>query len=279
MSLSAGLIIDLFLFSIPLMFNVGGWPFGSFEYYANNTDTARSERSANTLQLRQGSGYDSMWLGDQMMVQGAFRPNKDKQKLLVADAYERPDSQTITLSDGETVVLAFVGSNNAKGETQRTALKMATYADSMWSEAVTVSNDKTADFQPSIGETKDGRVLVAWVSPSEDAIADLSTDQQAADYLSSMEVYAAFVELDENKRIRTRNEDGVTVADTEVTRISNDHFEHDGTIYTFYDANPTVVCDTESGDAMVYYIKSEEISLGSAGIAGFINPYVNGSHV
>jgi uncharacterized protein YjdB len=35
----------------------------------------------------------------------------------------------------------------------------------------------------------------------------------------------------------------------------------------------------ESGDAMVYYIKSEETSLGSAGIAGFINPYVNGSHV
>ena len=52
------------------------------------------------------------------------------------------------------------------------------------------------------------------------------------------DVYAAIVELD-GKAIKTKTVNGVTVADTEVTRISNDR------IGDYYDADPTVVCDME----------------------------------
>ena len=276
--LQAGLIIDLFLFSIPLMYSFAGWPFGSFEYYSNPekwTSTPNSLQTASTFSLRKGSGKDSMWLGDQMMVQGAFRPNKLKEKILVADAYERPDAQLITLSDGESLALAFIDSDNAKGAAQRTTLKMATYAGGQWSELVTVSGDNTADFQPSIAETKDGKLLVAWVSPTK-TDADLSNDDGVMAYLNSMEVYAAFIELDGNKQIVTKNVGGVTAADTEVIRITNDHYTRaNGTVASYYDSNPTVVCDMESGDAMIYYIKSGRSSLGDGQITDYINPYTN----
>ena len=140
------------------------------------------------------------------------------------------------------------------------------------------AGDNTADFQPSIGQMKDGRLLVAWVSTSDDTIKDVSTDEQAMKYLENMDVYTALVELDENKQIRTKNDPiyGVS-ADTEVTRITTDR------IGDYYDANPTVVCDMESGDAIVYYIKSErayslEHKDGEA-IGEYLNPYTNDSVV
>ncbi|MBO6270279.1 MAG: S-layer homology domain-containing protein, partial [Clostridium sp.] len=274
-SLHAGIIIDLFLFSVPLVFQFAKWPFGSFEYYATpekwtSTPDDPNPQLASTFSLRSGSGEDSMWLGDQMMVQGAFRPNKDKVQILAADAYERPDSKLITLSDGESLALAFIDSDNAKGETQRTTLKIATYHDGRWSQPVVVSGDNTADFQPSIAETKDGKLLVAWISPSKTDV-DLSTDDGVMQYLNSMEIYAAFIELDSNKQIKETN----GVADTTVTRISNDKRVDSSGNVGYYDSNPTVVTDLESGDAMVYYIKSGRSTLGDGKITDYINPYTN----
>ena len=211
--LQAGFIIDLFLFSVPLMYSFAGWPFGSFEYYSNpekwtSTPDDSNPQLASTFSLRSGSGEDSMWLGDQMMVQGAFRPNKAKEAILAVDPYERPDSQLITLSDGKTLALAFIDSDYSKAVTQRTTLKLSIYnADTgLWSAPVPVSADNTADFQPSIAETKDGRLLVAWVSASDDSITDIGTDEQAMKYLDSMDVYAAFLELDESKQIKTKDD-------------------------------------------------------------------------
>ena len=283
-SMAAGLIIDLFLFSIPLMYTFAGWPFGSFDYYANpekwsvtpGDGLASLQSGGSTLQLRAGSGADSVWVGSDAELLGAFEPNKQKETVLAENAYERPDSQLITLRDGETLVLAFLDSDNAKGGAQRTTLKLATYANGAWSRPVVVSNDDTADFQPSIAETKDGKILVAWVSPSDSTITDLSTDEQVMKYLNSMEVFAAFVELDNSKQIKTTAENGVTVADTEVARISNDHYARsNGSFAGYYDANPTVVCDMVSGDAMVSFIKSGRSSLGDGQITDYINPYPN----
>ena len=282
--ISAGVIIDLFLFSVPLMYSFPGIPYGSFDYYAHpeqwTTETAGTRASLQsdraTLQLRESPEEDSVWRGSDASLMGAFAPSKTQEKVLVDNAYERPDAQLITLQDGETMVLAFLDSDSSKGAAQRTTLKMATYANGHWSEAVTVSGDNTADFQPSIAETKDGKILVAWVSTSDDSITDLSADDQVMAYLNSMEVYAAFVELDGSKQIKTKNDRGVTVADTEITRISNDHYTRsNGAVSSYYDSNPTVVCDMESGDAMIYYIKSGRSSLGDGDITDYINPYTN----
>jgi hypothetical protein len=286
--ISAGLIIDLFLFSIPLMYTFPGWPFGSFEYYANshsqtytsngmttNALMSPSEKPENTFKLRESRG-DSVWTGSDMELMGAFAPNKQLEKVLVENAYERPDAQLITLSDGETLVLAFLDTDDSKGKYERTTLKMATYRNNGWSEPVIISNDKTGDFQPSIGEMKDGRILVSWVSTSLATNTDLGdnpSDEEVIEYLNSADVYAAFIELDSNKNIKTKKDGGITVADAEVTRISNDIFEE------HYDANPTVVCDMVSGDAIVYYVKSSRDWEEGAEIGDLVNPYTNDSVV
>ncbi|MCR5206481.1 MAG: InlB B-repeat-containing protein [Lachnospiraceae bacterium] len=275
--IQAGLIIDLFLFSIPLMYSFPGWAFGSFEYYSNPEKWTSTQDNPDSrqksLQLRTGSGDDSMWLGDQMMVRGAFKPNKDKVQTLALDPYERPDSQLITLSDGSTLALAFIDSDNSKGITQRTTLKISIYdADTgSWSTPVPVSADDTADFQPSIAETRDGKLLVAWVSTGDASITDLSTEENIKRYLNGMEVYTAFVEL-AGKAVKTRHDVtyDIDTVDTEITRITNDYY---------YDANPSVVCDPRSGDAIVYYIKSDRDHTEGKVLSDCINPYTNDSVV
>ncbi|MBQ2096088.1 MAG: hypothetical protein II474_09305, partial [Firmicutes bacterium] len=104
-------------------------------------------------------------------------------------------------------------------------------------------------------------------------------------YLESMDVYAAFIELD-GKTIRTKTVDGKTVADTEVTQLTHDNFNcaTDGAkVQGYYDANPTVVCDMETGDAIVYYIKSDRVYTqehkDGETIGEYINPYTNDSVV
>ena len=272
----AGLIIDLFLFSIPINKKLKDWYWGSLEYYANNIDhetygtsdpqdlrggTAQSP----SFQLRAGTGEDSRWVYQQ--TKGAFAPNKLKEELLVDNAYERPDAQLITLSDGETLVLAYLDTENAKGAYQRTTLKLSTYVNGVWTDPVTVSKDGTADFQPSIAEAKDGKILVAWVSPSRKDLDESSVQE----YLRCMDVYAAFVTL-ENGRVKSRVEDGVTVADTEVVQLTHDNVVGDDGLTGYYDSMPTVVCDLASGDANVYYVKSGRVSGTDAEV---INPYVN----
>lgn len=275
----AGLIIDLFLFSIPINKKLKDWYWGSLEYYANNTDhethgtsDPQDLRSGDTAQspcfrLRTGSGEDSEWVYEP--TKGAFAPNKLKEEILVDNAYERPDAQLITLSDGETLVLAYLATENAKGAYQRTTLKLSTYVDGAWTDPVTVSKDGTADFQPSIAEARDGKILVAWVSPSRDDIDETSSVQ---DYLRCMDVYAAFVTLD-NGHIKTRVQDGVTVADTEVVQLSHDNVVEDDGLTGYYDSMPTAVCDLASGDANVYYVKSGRVTADTD--AELINPYVN----
>ena len=268
LSVSAGIIVDLFLFSVPVVVELAGKPFGFFKHYADNPEEVvgnqepgmRKSTSSQGFRLREGSGTDSTWVGGKNATRYAFAPGSTQ--ILAENAYERADSQLITLDDG-TVVLAFIDSDNAKGEYQRTTLKLATYKNGVWSNPVPVSVDDTADFQPSIAETKDGNVLVAWVSTGSN---DIDENTEVTDYLNSMEVYAA---------LATIGEDGSITMD-EPVKITNDHRIKDGVEKGYYDCMPTVVCDKISGDAIVYYVKSGNTTTDGATLA---NPYVNDCRV
>ncbi len=260
----AGFMIDLLLYSKPMMWDLYAMKFGKFEDYDKKSGPhsagTRSEESGETFGFRSGETEESQWLGAGTQKRGAFTPKQTYT--LVEHSYEHAEPQLITLKNG-TVVLAYLSNDPAKGPYQRTTLMLTTYQGGEWSEPVAVSNDGTADFQPSIAETNDGRVLIAWASTEAD---DITEDTELAEYLRSVEIYAAFAEI---------GADGsVTVGQTQ--RISKDQRIKDGEIEPrhYYDANPTVVCDTNSGDAIVYYIKS-----GSATVDGteLANPYINDS--
>ena len=263
LTFKGGGMVDLFLFSVPLMYNFAGLKFGKFADFENQDANANSGSNAERLQqtaflLRSGAEEGSEWLGNSTAKRGAFTPKQTYT--LVENSYERADAQLITLRDG-TVVLAYLSNDPDKGAYQRTTLMLTTYKNGTWAVPVAVSNDGTADFQPSIAETSDGRVLIAWASTEANDITDETT---TGEYLRSMEIFAAFAEV---------NTDGsITVGET--ARISHDRRAQAGQDAHYYDANPTVVCDTESGDAIIYYIKS-----GSAteDVGELANPYVNDS--
>ena len=260
----AGLIIDAFLASIPLMYSFYHIPLGKFEDLADKGGTKSPngdlEPTVGAFRLRSGSGETSEWVGASTAMRGAFTPRQTYT--LVENSYEHAEPQLITMKNG-TAVLAYLSNDPEKGPYQRTTLMLTTYKDGVWSEPVVVSDDGTADFQPSIAETGDGRILLAWVSTEA---AEISEDTPLTDYLRSMEVFAAFAEI---------GEDGsVTVG--EAQRISHDKYVRDGELQHYYDANPTVVCDTNSGDAVIYYIKSGSATAKPEDLA---NPYVNDSSV
>lgn len=258
-----GFQVDLFLTSLGKMWDLKDLRYGKFEDWENSKteleDKSRSTQ-AEDLSFRAGSEEDSEWLGNSTRMRGAFTPKQTYT--LVENSYERADPQLITMQDG-TVVLAYLANDPAKGPYQRTTLMLATYRDGVWSKPVPVSEDGTADFSPSIAEAKDGKVLVAWVSTEAD---DITEDTSSTDYLRQMEIYAAFAEI---------GADGaVTVGQTQ--RISHDRSLHNGTAEPehYFDSNPTVVTDLESGDANIYYIKSAGVGETAADIA---NPYTNDS--
>lgn len=247
LTFKAGIWIDLFLFTVPLQYTLAELKFGSFEEYANLPDEIEPAsvelQSAPSFSLRQPySGEDSVWLPEEIQLMSGF--NETSAQTIVENGYEHPDVQLIKLSDG-SVFMAFLDSDNTRDTLDRTVLKYATYKDGIWSEPTVVQDDGTADFQPSICEMDNGRVMISWLSydPSTEVTED------AADYLSKLEVYTAVVD---------------TAAGTvsEETRLTND---------AYYDYTPVSVYDDLTGDRAVYYVKTA--SNGSA--EDMVNSYAN----
>ena len=295
-ALNVGAYADLFLTSLGYSWTVKDWTYGSFDYYKKHRSVSGNlgisghddtEAGADEVTKKEAgfslhevtekeAGFtfrevpdtDSVWIGGDVppedeaildsALNSAFAPNPEKKRVLVDKAYERPDSQLITLEDG-TVFLAFIDNDNSKGKYQRTTLKLAAMRNGEWSTPVPVCVDETADFQPSIAQMKDGRVLVAWISTGADNITDKTS---VTEYLKSMEVYAAFASVGEDG--------GVTVE--KPVRITNDHEAVTGGEAHYYDSMPTVVCDPVTGDAMVYYVKSGIVDGTAEELA---NPYTN----
>ena len=255
--ISVGIIADLFVYSYK--YEVAGyddWRWGSFKEYKDGSHKKDiTTATANSGFVLSESGSEaSNWLGSERLYRYGLTPSTTQA--LSTNAYDHSDSQLITMKDG-TVVLAFIDSDPEKSPYQRTTLKISVFKNNVWSEPVAISNDGTADFHPSIAETSDGRILAAWVSTGSDSITD---ETPMADYFKSMEVYAAFVNI---------NEDG-SVTPEKPTKLTA------GSEENFYDSMPTVVCDMVTGDAIVYYIKSGRTSGDVFDIA---NPYTNDSVV
>ena len=260
-----GFQVDLFLTSVGKMWSLKQLKFGKFEDFENHLTPVSAEAelqqsSADPFSFREGPKEASQWLGNSTATRGAFTPKQTYT--LVENSYERADPQLLTMEDG-TVVLAYLANDPDKGPYQRTTLMLTSYRNGVWSEPVAVSEDGTADFSPSIARTKDGKVLIAWVSTEAD---DITADTPTTEYLRSMEIYAAFADIGPAGEISV----GETVRISRDRKVTRGISEPDH----YYDSDPTVVCDPESGDAVIYYVKSASVSADAATLA---NPYLNDS--
>ncbi len=255
--LKLGIWVDLFLFSIPLQYSFPDWKFGSFEQYAqmgpvtptslsdNNDISLTSAENEPTFSVRQPySDEKSEWRPDgDISLMSAF--GEASSETIVDNAYEHPDTQLIKLSD-DSVFAAFLDSDTSRGATERTVLKYAVYKGGTWSDPKVVQDDKKADFQPSVCEIEDGKVMIAWLSSDPDK----ATTEDSADYLRNLEVYTAVI-------------DPANGTVSGETRLTTDEY---------YDYNPTCVYDEKTHDRAVYYVKTGN-SEGTA--ADLANSYTN----
>ena len=255
---TAGVWIDLFLFSVPLQYTFPMIKFGSFEEYDQLAKNGVKLQSSDT-QVSEGSVFGvreafsnkkSEWLPDDGKVELMSAFTQTSQQTIVENGYEHPDVQLIKLSDG-SVFMAFLDNDNTRGEVDRTVLKYAVCKDGVWSDNYTVQEDTTGDFQPSICEIDGGRVMIAWVSTNPDDRSDADAIN-TANYLNKLEVYTAVI-----------NPSAKTVS--EITQLTDD---------TRYDYKPTCVYDDATGDRVVYYSKNFDTNATTEEMA---NPYGSSS--
>lgn len=248
LTFKAGIWIDLFLFSVPLQYTLAEMKFGSFEEYDSlGTQAAQgglnSADTAPTFSLRQPyADGASVWMPSEPVPMSGF--NETSVQTIVENGYEHPDVQMLKLADG-SVFMTFLDSDRTRGSLDRTVLKFSTYRDGVWSDPVVVQSDGTADFQPSICEMGDSKVMISWLS--YDPNTEVTED--AADYLSNLEVYTAVI-------------DPAAGTVSEETRLTND---------AYYDYTPVSVYDDVTGDRAVYYVKTAS----SGNVEDMVNSYTN----
>ncbi len=262
---TAGIWVDLFLFSIPLQYKFPELKFGSFKEIAEASQQIQNNvKAKSNFELRAPySTKDSSWLPSGTASNNTVKSNDGLSSLLpgspeymagfsesssytlVSDGYEHPDVQLLKLSDG-SIFMAFLDTDTSREDSERTVLKYAVYKDGKWSDPAVVSDDGTADFQPSICEMDNSRVMIAWLS--SDPQKQIS--EEAEDYLASLEVYTAVIDYDAKTPV------------SEVTRLTTDEY---------YDYLPLAAYDEVTGDRAVYFVKTA--SNGSA--VEMSNSYTN----
>ncbi len=266
LTFTAGIWIDLFLFTVPLQYKFPDIKFGSFKEYeemppihpevsGDDQDDGNDEGNTNAASLTSAedkpsltvrepySKKDSKWLPDgDASLMSAF--GEKTTQTIVENAYEHPDTQLLKLDDG-SVFMAFIDNDTSRGDTERTVLKYSVYKNGRWSEPKVVQDDGTADYQPSVCVAGDGKVMISWLSRD----GENGTTTDSTEYLKGMEVYTTDIDVASG-----------TVG--EITRLTNDDY---------YDYTPTSVYDEVTGDKMVYYVKTSS----SRTAEEMINSYMN----
>lgn len=227
--LSVGGWLDVFLFSIPMLCTFEPVRNGIFKEYMTQTNAPDGVSvQVGEMSLRKPYNDEaSEWKGSRPATRSAF--SESSKQILVENPYEHPEAKLLSLTNGDTV-LAYIDKLDTDDPIDRTVLKLARCRDGKWSEPITVQNDGRADFQPSLCETRDGKVLISWVSTDK----AWERKDESLDFLKSLDVFSAVVNPD-------------TMAVTELTQLTDDEY---------YDSAPISVCDMESGEYAVYYTKA-----------------------
>lgn len=260
LSFTAGIWIDLLLFTVPLQYNFPMLKYLSFVEYdelmkngvkLQSVDDDGTAEEGAAFGVREAfTDKKSEWLPDDGKIELMSAFKQTSQQTIVENGYEHPDTQLIKLSDG-SIFMAFLDNDSARGEVDRTVLKYAVYKDGVWSDNYTVQNDATGDFQPSIAEIDGGKVMISWVSTPESKRAE--TDKsETKDYLNKLEVYTAVI-------------DPSAKTVSELTQLTDD---------TRYDYKPTCVYDDKTKDRVVYYSKNFDDNATTEEMA---NPYGSSS--
>ena len=263
--------VDLLVFTIPIpVFKIVDKDFGLLEQYEKLKDKnedeldtiigknqkagskkalhsqASSEGETEITYLLKERDNNPEWSGKmkETAADGVVTMATYKEKnthTILADGYDRPDSQMIDMGDNGTL-LVFLQDDKSRTDAERTAVSYSVYKDGSYSDPVIIQTDKTADYQPSVTDAGDN-VIITWVSsdPAKDK-GDVSAGGYQSRYLKSQEVYVTSIpkaDLAAHKAVTQEN----------IIKLTNDEY---------YDSNPVAVYDEKSKDYNVYYVKTAE---------------------
>lgn len=263
--------VDLLVFTIPIpVYSIPTQNFGLNKQYeelknkneddlnkiiGNKVKTAKADNPLQaeeqketeiTYLVKERDNDPSSWSGKMGSVSAdsvaTMATYKEKNThTILADGYDRPDSQMIDMGEYGTL-LVFLQDDKSRTDTERTAVSYSVYKDGAYSAPVIIQKDSTADYQPSVTDAGDN-ILITWVSgdPSKDK-GEVSDSAYQNTYLKSQEVYMASVpkaDLAAHKEIEQSG----------ITKLTDDEY---------YDSDPVAVYDKASGDINVYYVKTAE---------------------
>ncbi|MBR4201805.1 MAG: hypothetical protein IKQ91_11170 [Oscillospiraceae bacterium] len=101
-TISVGMIVDMFVYSKDFKFASKDWSWGSIKEYQKSSHqmpVQNAPQNANGgFTLNESGSTSSEWLGDKPMMPYALTPVNNT--VLAANAYDHPDSQLITMKDG-----------------------------------------------------------------------------------------------------------------------------------------------------------------------------------
>lgn len=207
---------------------------------------AAEEEAKITYLLKERENDPSQWSGkmDDVAAGSVATMATYKEKnthTLLADGYDRPDSQMLDMGEYGTL-LVFLQDDKSRKDEERTAVSYSVYKDGGYSSPVVIQTDGTADYQPSVTDAGD-KVIITWVSsdPAENK-GDADAQDYQNKYLKSQEVYAVSIAKSDLAAQKG-------IAQDDITKLTDDEY---------YDSEPTAVYDKQSGDVNVYYIKTAE---------------------
>lgn len=180
-------------------------------------------------------------------------------KTLITDVYDIAEPQIIKY-DNNKALLVYLDDDKNNPDVDRTVLRYMLYdytnpyPNDSWTEPKNISNDKTADFAPTVCDVGD-KILVSWCSRYETA----QDDKNYKELIEKMEIYAVFF-------------DKATATFGDIERL---------TIDNGYDYYPKAVYDKADDRIYLYYLKDLDINeiTNAEEFLDAIQPEVNGSYL
>ncbi|MCI1723162.1 MAG: cell wall-binding repeat-containing protein [Lachnospiraceae bacterium] len=233
----ARLSIDTFLFSIPVNFPLGTYKTGYYEKVDSDklSNLSSTDSAQGTVLTRTQSEGDSQWLGGSVNADTgdgklSSSETENSTTILNQNGYDHPDSKLISLG-GNRTLLVFLDKGS---DSSHTVLKYSIYNGTSWTEPAVIQNDGRNDYQPNLCDAGDS-VMISWTSSgTEDADGSYGTTSEKIAYLQTLDVYTVVM-------------DKASGTLGEITRLTNDGY---------MDSTPVGICDTETKDRIVYYLKS-----------------------
>ena len=185
----------------------------------------------------------SKWMPSKGFLKGSV--TADGETILQNGGYDQASPQLLDMGEDGTL-LVFLQGDASKAKGDQSTLSYSICRNGTWSRPAPIGNDETlstGDFYPNLCDAGDS-VMITWVSRRNESYGD------NLEYLSQMDVYTCMF-----------NKNTHAVTEVECLTKEGDQAQmatyDDENVVGLTNVAPVGIYDSNTGDRMVYYLKSE----------------------